>query len=187
MKFIKIFSLSVILTACLLGCKKNEDITFEDTIVEIDWASFNARTSGYPFTLFTRVPRETGRGVYNVANSFGGIDPPLTRTWPITDTIKMRINLVGRPQQVAQTFDVSVASTFTTGLEGGATTPGAHFELLSRQVIIPAGSNFGFCNWVVRNPGASNNLPVSVVFQLKGNSTIKVNENYQYIGWSITQ
>jgi hypothetical protein len=171
----------------LIGCKKNEDILFNEALVEIDWASFNTRTSGYPFTLFTRVPTEPGRGVYNSANTYGFTDPSLTRLWPTTDTIRMRINLVGKQMPTAQSFEMNVANTFTTAIEGSATTPGAHFQLIDRIVTIPTNSSFGFCRWVVRNPGITNNLPVTVVFQLKGNSEVKVSENYQYIGWSITQ
>lgn len=184
MKNILIFLLSIIV---LFGCKKNENITFEESLVEIDWAAYVAKTSGYPFTLFTRVPTEPGRGVFNAATSFGPADPLLLRTRPITDTIKMRINYVGKPQSTPQTFDISVATTYTTALEGTTNGTGVHFQLLDRQVTIPANSNFGFCRWVVRNPGVTNNLPVTVVFQLKGNGQAKVNENYQYIGWSIDQ
>jgi hypothetical protein len=169
----------------LSGCIKNDEIIITRNEVEIDWAAFNARTSGYPFTLFTRVPREPGRGVYNTANSYGGIDPVLSRTY--ADTIRMRINLTGPQLSTAQTFSVGVEAAFTTGVEGAAGAPGAHFQLIDRTVTIPANSSFGFCRWVVRNPGVTNNIPVTVCFKLSGNSEIKVAENYQYIGWSITQ
>ncbi len=173
----------------IASCKKNENITFEESLVEIDWASFVARTSGYPFTLFTRVPTEPGRGVYNTANAYGFVDPLLVRARPITDTIRMRINLVGRQQTTAQTFEMRVAPTYTTAIEGSTNGTGAHFQLLDRTVTIPANSSFGFCRWVVRNPSltTTNNIPVTVVFQLLGNGQTKVNENYQYIGWSIDQ
>jgi hypothetical protein len=170
-----------------ISCKKNEDIIFEEALVEIDWASYVAKTSGYPFTLFTRVPTEPGRAVYNAANAYGFTDPLLLRSRPITDTIRMRINLVGKQQPTAQTFEMTVAPTYTTALEGATNGSGVHFQLLDRTVTIPANSSFGFCRWVVRNPGVTNNLPVTVVFQLKGNAQTKVNENYQYIGWSIDQ
>lgn len=171
----------------LYSCKKDENIVFQESIVEIDWASFIARTSGYPFTIFTRVPSEPGRAPYNTANAYGVVDPLLLRTRPNTDTIRMRINLVGKQQPTAQSFEVTVAPTFTTGIEGATNNSGAHFQLIDRTVVIPANSSFGFCRWVVRNPGVTNNIPVTVVFQLKGNSQTKVNENYQYIGWSIDQ
>jgi len=167
------------------SCVKNEDTVFTQPLVEIDWATYNARTSGYPFTLFTRVPQEPGRGVYNSANSYGGIDPVLARTY--TDTIRMRINLVGPQMSSAQTFQMRVAQEFTTAKEGSATTPGAHFELIDKTVTIPANQSYGFARWVVRNPGPTNNLPVTVVFQLVGNSAVPVSENFQYIGWSINQ
>ena len=179
----------------LYSCKKDENIVFQENLVEIDWASYVARTSGYPFTIFQRVPTEPGRAVYNVpftGSSSAGIfnvpaDPSLVRSRLNTDTIRMRINLVGKQQPSAQNFEVTVAPTFTTALEGVTNNSGVHFQLIDRTVIIPANSSFGFCRWVVRNPGITNNLPVTVVFQLKGNSQTKVNENYQYIGWSIDQ
>jgi hypothetical protein len=183
------FKISIIVFTILtfISCKKNEDITFQDALVEIDWASYVAKTSGYPFTLFTRVPTEPGRAVYNTANAYGFTDPALVRARLITDTIRMRINLVGKQQPTAQTFEMTVAPTYTTALEGATNGSGVHFELIDRVVTIPANSSFGFCRWVVRNPGVTNNLPVTVVFQLKGNTQTKVNENYQYIGWSIDQ
>lgn len=181
----------------LVSCKKDENIVFDEAIVEIDWASYTARTSGYPFTLYTRVPTEPGRGVYTAAFSITtplGIttvpaDPLLLRTRPIIDTIRMRINLVGKQQPTAQTFEMTVAPTYTTAIEGTTNGTGAHFQLIDRTVTIPANSSFGFCRWVVRNPSSTttNNIPVTVVFQLKGNGQTKVNENYQYIGWSIDQ
>jgi hypothetical protein len=177
----------VFIVLTFLSCKKNEDIIFEEAFVEIDWASYVAKTSGYPFTLFTRVPTEPGRAVYNSANANGFTDPLLLRARPITDTIRMRINLVGKQQSAAQNFEMTVAPTYTTALEGSTNGTGVHFELLDRVVTIPANSSFGFCRWVVRNPGVTNNLPVTVVFQLKGNAQTKVNDNFQYIGWSIDQ
>jgi hypothetical protein len=169
----------------LSSCVKNDDILLTRNEVEIDWAAFNARTSGYPFTLFTRVPQEPGRGVYNSANAYGGIDPILNRSF--TDTIRMRINLTGSQLSTAQTFEMRVEPTFTTAIEGTAGAPGAHFQLIDRTVTIPANSSFGFCRWVVRNPGVTNNLPVTVCFRLVGNSQINVAENFKFIGWSITQ
>jgi hypothetical protein len=169
----------------LSGCIKNEDILMTRNEVEIDWAAFNARTGGYPFTLFARVPQEPGRGVYNTANSYGGIDPLLTRTY--ADTIRMRINLTGPQLSTAQTFEMRVDPTYTTAVEGAAGTAGAQFQLIDRTVTIPANSSFGFCRWVVRNPGAANVIPVTVCFRLVGNNQIKVAENFQYIGWSIAQ
>ena len=187
MKILNQFILASFSIFLLYSCKKDEKIVFQENLVEIDWASYIAKTSGYPFTLFTRVPSEPGRAPYNTANSYGITDPLLLRTRPNTDTIRMRINLVGKQQPSAQNFDIIVAPTFTTAVEGTTNNSGAHFQLIDRTVTIPANSSFGFCRWVVRNPGVTNNLPVSVVFQLKGNSQTKVNENFQYIGWSIDQ
>ena len=183
--FILFFSISAVFASCI----KNDDTVFTQPLVEIDWSTYNARTSGYPFPLLTRVPQEPGRGVITSNLIYGTgaavTDPVLSRTY--TDTIRMRINLVGPQMSTAQTFQMRVAQEFTTGKEGSATTPGAHFELIDKTVTIPANQSFGFARWVVRNPGPTNNLPVNVVFQLVGNGAVPVNENYQYIGWSITQ
>lgn len=186
MKTIKINSFIVAIIATLVvGCAKNEDITFTKSQVEWDAASFNARTSGYPFTLLTRVPLEFGRGVYNVANSYGGIDPVLNRMYP--DTVRMRVNLVSALKPNAETFNVFVDNTFTTATSGALGAPGAHFQLVDNTVTVPAGSSFGIVRWVVRNPGATNNIPVTVVFRLAGNSSVPVSQNFQYVGWSIAQ
>jgi hypothetical protein len=175
---INILMLVGVVFVTLSGCIKNEEIIITRNEVEIDWASYHARTSGYPFTLMLRVPREPGRAQL-------AADPLLSRTF--ADTIRMRINLTGPQLPTAQTFEMRVDPSYTTGIEGAAGAPGAHFQLIDRTVTIPANSSFGFCRWVVRNPGQANVIPITVSFRLVGNAQIKVAENYQYIGWSIPQ
>lgn len=170
----------------LSSCIKQDDIVFEGTTVEIDWATYNARTSGYPFALLTRVPQEAGRGVITSNLLGGAIDPALTRTYGTSapafkDTITMRVNLVGRQLSTAQTFQMGIAPTFTTGVAG------VHYALVDNSVTIPANSSFGFFRWRVLNPGPTNGIPVNVVFQLRGNGTIPVSENFQYLGFQISQ
>ena len=185
-KTFNILTVAFVLLVSFSSCIKDKNIVFESAQVEIDWATYNARSAGYPFPLLTRVPQEPGRGVIT-SNLIGypNIDPSLTRLYasaaPFTDTVSMRINLVGRQLSTAQTFTVQVANTFTTAVSG------VHYLLVDNTVTIPANSNFGFCRWRVLNPGPTNGIPVNLVFELKGNATIPVSENYKYIGWQIAQ
>lgn len=179
------FSAVLFAAFSLSSCIKQDDIIFEGTTVEIDWSTYNARTAGFPFPLLTRVPQEPGRGVItsNLAGT-ASIDPLLSRTYASTvgtDTITMRVNLVGRQLSTAQTFQLGVASSFTTAVQG------VHFALVDNSVTIPANSSFGFYRWRVLNPGPTNGIPVNLVFQLRGNGSIPVSENFQYIGWQISQ
>lgn len=184
------------------SCTKNEDKVYDDQpLVEWDAATYNARTSGFPFPLLTRVPQDYGRGVYASAQQSGSTatpaDPLLTRTFTpggtatTADTITMRVNLVGRQMDHAQTFRVTVDPNFSTAVEG------VHYMLLkpdntatqgSTTVVIPANSSFGYMRWRVLNPGPATPgaIPtVNLVFKLSGNSEVAVSENYQYIGWGI--
>jgi hypothetical protein len=179
------FSAVLFAAFSLSSCIKQDDVVFEGTTVEIDWATYNARTAGFPFPLLIRVPQEPGRGV--ITSNLSGsstIDPALTRTYASTvgtDTITMRVNLVGRQLSTAQTFSMGVASAFTTAVQG------VHFALVDNSVTIPANSSFGFFRWRVLNPGPTNGIAVNLVFQLRGNGSIPVSENFQYLGWQIGQ
>ncbi|RYY88753.1 MAG: DUF4843 domain-containing protein [Chitinophagaceae bacterium] len=199
MKKIKsIFPLLLVL-ATFSSCVKNEDKVYDaQPLVEFDAATFNARTSGYPFPLLNRVPQAYGRNVFTAATAYGmPADPPLSRTYsplaPATsgDTITMRVNLVGPQMGSDQTFPVTIERNFSTAIEG------VHYTLLSPSgaavtgsttVTIPANSSFGYVRWRVLNPGPApaGSIPtVNVVFRLGGNGEVAASENYQYIGWNI--
>ncbi|TCZ71007.1 DUF4843 domain-containing protein [Flaviaesturariibacter aridisoli] len=178
--------------ATFSACTKNEDKVFDSQpLVEWDAATYNARTSGYPFPLLTRVPQAYGRNVFTSATAYGApADPALTRLYvapapaTTTDTVTMRVNLVGPQMDHAQTFAVSVEPNFSTAVEG------THYMLIDRTVTIPAHSSFGYARWRVLNPGplTPGGIPtVNVVFQLSGNSEVLASENYKYIGWGIAQ
>ena len=181
-RILNIVTVAVVLFS-FASCMKKQEIVYErQPIVEWDWATYNARTAGYPFTLLNRVPTAPGRQVYTGTQSGGAsADPALTRTY--TDTIRMRVNLVGPQMGTAQTFPVTVNPTFTTAVAG------THYTLVDNSVTIPANSNFGFVRWVTRNPGtpAAGTLPVQLVFEIGGNGTVDVSENYKYLGWIIAQ
>jgi hypothetical protein len=189
-------SLLAIFTGAILltSCKKDEDITFQDTFIEFDAATYNGRAAGLPFPILTRNPLVPGRAIIATATTTPvtlipiPADPILTRTsTTANDTIRLRVNLVGAQRSTAETFAVKVNSTFSTAVEGAFGTPGAHFDLIDETVTIPAGSSYGTVRWVVRNPGFSSTLNPLVVFQLVGNSNIKASENFQFIGFSISQ
>ncbi|GAB4093871.1 DUF4843 domain-containing protein [Flaviaesturariibacter terrae] len=190
MKKIKALLPLLLVLATFSSCIKNKDKVYDaQPLVEWDAATYNARTSGYPFPLLTRVPQAYGRNVFTSATAYGApADPALTRTYvppaPATsgDTITMRVNLVGPQMDHAQTFSVGVEPNFSTAVEG------THFMLLDRTFTIPANSSFGYVRWRVLNPGAfvAGSIPtVNVVFKLNGNSEVAASENYQYIGWNI--
>jgi hypothetical protein len=174
----------LLLAALFTSCKKenSEDIIFGDTVVELDAATFNGRATGLPFPILTRNLLGYGRAVST------SIDPVITRTYTTaTDTLRVRVNLVGAQRSNPETFSVAVNAAFSTAIEGGFGAPGAHFELIDKTVTIPANSSFGIFRWVVRNPGFPNTLSPLVVFQLLGNANVPVSQNFQYLGYSISQ
>lgn len=189
--------LSILFTAGVAlffsSCTKQDDPVFDSpTTIELDLATFTARTSGFPFPIVNRVPLAFGRQVYTSTQAGGApADPALTRTWLTSnpnaatqrDTVYMRVNLVGPQRSQAQTFTAKVNTSFTTGTEG------THFELVDKTFTIPANSSFGFVRWRVLNPGLPPvpGVSIQVVFDIVGNSEIKANPNYQTLGWLIAQ
>ena len=174
-KYISILSLALSISLLLSSCIKNDDIKWGGSVVEFDVAAYTTKSGGLPFPLVNRVPRGYGRAL-------GGLDSTITAR-AVTDTIRMRINLVGAQKSTPQTVTVRVSSNFSTAV------PGTHFDLLDTQIIIPANSSFGFARWVIRNPGPPvvAGTTVQVVFELIGNSEIQASENFKYVGWLISQ
>lgn len=174
-KYSSILSFALILSLFLSSCIKNEDIVWSGSVAEFDVAAYTSKSGGLPFPLVNRVPTGYGRAL-------GALDP-VTTTRSVTDTIRMRINLVGAQKSTAQTLTVRVASNFSTAV------PGTHFDLIDTQVTIPANSSFGFARWVIRNPGppAVTGTSVQAVFELVGNSEVQASENFKYVGWLISQ
>jgi hypothetical protein len=189
--------LSILLTAGVAlffsSCIKQDDPVFDSpATIELDLATFTARTGGFPFPIVNRVPQAFGRQVYTGTQAGGApADPVLSRTWLTSnpraatqgDTVYMRVNLVGLQKSQAQTFTAKVNTSFTTGTEG------THFELVDKSFTIPANSSFGFVRWRVLNPGAPAVAGVSfqVVFDIVGNGEVSANPNYQTLGWLIAQ
>lgn len=180
------------------GCIKQDDPVFDSpTTIELDLATFTARTGGFPFPIVNRVPLAFGRQVYTGTQAGGAsADPLLTRNWGVVgnananpniltqgDTVYMRVNLVGAQRSSASTFTCRVNTSFTTAVAG------THFQLVDQTFTIPANSNFGIIRWKVLNPGtpAIPGLSVQVVFDIVGNSEIKTNPNFQTLGWLISQ
>ncbi len=175
------------------GCIKQDEPVFNSAPqIELDLATFTARTGGFPFPIVNRVPQAFGRQVYTGTQAGGvGADPLLSRTWLTSnpravtqgDTVYMRVNLVGAQRSAVSTFTCRVNTSFTTAVAG------THFQLVDPTFTIPANSNFGIVRWKVLNPGAPAipGLTVQLVFDIVGNSEVSVNPNFQSLGWLITQ
>jgi hypothetical protein len=173
----KIFLLLPMLAILFAACTKNKDVVYNhDPVVEWDAATYTAKSGGLPFPLLTRNQLTYGRAALTT-------DPSLTRSIASpSDTVRLRVNLVGAQMNAAQTFDVRVSQGFTTAIEG------THFQLIDNKVTIPAGESFGYARWKVLNPGAApaGTLPtVNVVLELVGNGAVKASENYKYVGFNI--
>lgn len=180
------------------GCIKQDEPVFNSAPqIELDLATFTARTGGFPFPIVNRVAQAFGRQVYTAGQAGGAAaDPLLTRNWGVVgnaaanpriatqgDTVYMRVNLVGAQRSAASTFTCVVNTSFTTAVSG------THFQLVDQTFTIPANSNFGIVRWKVLNPGAPAipGLTVQLVFNIVGNSDVSVNPNFQSLGWLITQ
>jgi hypothetical protein len=176
-KYINSFGLLAALVLIFTGCTKLNEPIFTDGLIEFDAAAYHSKAVGFPFPLLNRVPRGFGRATSTAMD-------PVTTTRTTTDTVRMRINLVGPQRTSAETVTVRVSSTFTTAIEG------THFDLLDKTVTIPANSSFGIARWVIRNPGAppaGSPTTVQVIFELVGNESLRPSENFKYVGWTIAQ
>ena len=176
-RYINGISLIALFSLVITGCTKLKEPVFTDGLVEFDAAAYHAKSGGFPFPLLNRVPAGFGRA------TSAAMDPVLTaRT--TTDTVRMRINIVGAQRTTAETVSLKVSTTFSTAIEG------THFDLIDKTVTIPANSSFGIARWVIRNPGApavGAPATVQVIFELQGNESLKPSENFKYVGWTISQ
>jgi hypothetical protein len=153
----------------MVGCIKQNDLTFKGLQVEFDAASWNARGAGVTWPVLSRVP-PYGMPVANA-------DPLITRT---SGTIRFRVNLIGAQQSTAQTINYSVVAASTTAVSG------THFTIPG-TLTIPANSSFGEAVINVLNPGVSSATPVNLVLEVTGNSTIKAATELNKIGLVISQ
>jgi hypothetical protein len=153
----------------MVGCIKQNDLTFKGLQVEFDAASWNARGAGVTWPVLSRVP-PYGMPV-------AAADPLITRA---SGTIRFRVNLIGAQQATAQTINYSVVAASTTAVSG------THFTIPG-TLTIPANSSFGEAVINVLNPGVSSTTPVNLVLEVTGNSTIKAATELNKIGLVISQ
>jgi hypothetical protein len=153
----------------MVGCIKQDDLTFKGLQVEFDAASWNARGAGVTWPVLNRVP-PYGMPV-------AAADPLITRA---SGTIRFRVNLIGAQQTTAQTINYSVVAASTTAVSG------THFTIPG-TLTIPANSSFGEAVINVLNPGVSSATPVNLVLEVTGNSTIKAATELNKIGLVISQ
>lgn len=153
----------------MVGCIKQNDLTFKGLQVEFDAASWNARGAGVTWPVLSRVP-PYGMPV-------AATDPLITRA---SGTIRFRVNLIGAQQSTAQTINYSVVAASTTAVSG------THFTIPG-TLTIPANSSFGEAVINVLNPGVSSATPVNLVLEVTGNSTIKAATELNKIGLVISQ
>lgn len=163
--------LTLVLSAWTLvfsSCVKNEEILFTGLVVEWDGATYNARSSGKEYTLFTRVPLYGGA----VNNS----QPLITRK---SGTVKLRVNLVGEQRGTATEIGYRVVATETTAVAGTHYTTGS-------TVVIPANSSFGEVEVKILDAGAAAGVK-TLVLELTGNTEIQPSNRHKQIGLSINQ
>lgn len=153
----------------MVGCIKQNDLSFKGLQVEFDAASWNARGAGVTWPVLNRVP-PYGMPV-------AATDPLISRT---SGTIRFRVNLIGAQQNTAQTINYSVVAASTTAVSG------THFTIPG-TITIPANSSFGEAVINVLNPGVSSATPVNLVLEVTGNSTIKAATELNKIGLVISQ
>lgn len=158
----------------MVGCIKQNDLTFKGLQVEFDAASWNARGAGVTWPVLSRVP-PYGMPVVNAPAA--SADPLITRT---SGTIRFRVNLIGAQQSTAQTINYSVVAASTTAVSG------THFTIPG-TLTIPANSSFGEAVINILNPGVSSATPVNLVLEVTGNSTIKAATELNKIGLVISQ
>lgn len=153
----------------MVGCIKQDDLSFKGLQVEFDAASWNARGAGVTWPVLNRVPPYG----MPVATS----DPLISRA---SGTIRFRVNLIGPQQTTAQTINYSVVAASTTAVSG------THFTIPG-TITIPANNSFGEAVINILNPGVSSATPVNLVLEVTGNSTIKPATELNKIGLVISQ
>lgn len=183
MKNIKLCTIFLGLTVLLLSsCIKNELITFENTVIEFDAATYNAKASGQVYPLLTRVPgygraTRTAAVAATTLSPAAPADPLLTRS---SGTVNFRVNLVGPQRNEPITLNYRVVASGTTAVANVHYTTGT-------SVTIQPNSSFGEVSVQILNPGVASATPVILILELQETGAVKVSENFKTIGLSIAQ
>lgn len=163
------------------ACIENNEITFQDTVVEFDAATFNSKASGQVYPLLTRVPgygRATRTSVIaaTTLSPAAPADPLLNR---ISGLVKFRVNLVGAQRGTDIVLNYKVLPTSTA-------ISGTHYST-ANTVTIPANSSYGEVSVQIVNALITSTTPVLLVLQLEAANGVNVSENFKTIGLSIAQ
>lgn len=174
--------LTVVVAAIVVtmsSCIKQIEKTFTgQPVVEFDAAVLNPVTPPYNYPVLLRIPPY---GLPSVtANS------PIVITRTMTDTVKLRVNLVGAHRNQDEVISYRVLTDVTPASPNLLAVAGTHFTT-GTSFTIPARSSFGEVFIIVRNPGTSSTNPREVHLELMGNSNIKPSENYKRIAIRIAQ
>jgi len=161
--------IAICLTVLLSACIKNDPVIFEDSQVEFDAATWNAKAAGLTYPILTRVPA--------IGTNTTTAQPAITRS---SGSFTIRVNLVGPQRNVDTEFAYRVVAAESTAVAG------THYSAFSGTGTIPANSSFGTITVNVLNPGPSSGS-VLLVLELIDNVNFKAAVNYAKIGLSISQ
>ena len=188
----------------LSACIKNEDVTFQNRVAEIDQTTYNANASGLTYPILTRIPA-MGRAVAAIC--------PDSVLRKFSGTMRLRINLVGPQSSKEETVGystfaapVTTATIPATILAGGACTTaqaparaaaalpvitgvaGTHYTLAGAagKITIPANSSFGYLDIQLLN-GASSANAAFIGIRLDSTGSVLPNFNYRDIGILVDQ
>ena len=179
-----VFFLSL-LTLGFSSCIKNEEIVFEDTVVEFDAATYNAKASGQVYPLLTRVPgygraTRTSNVAATALSPAALADPLLTRS---SGLVKFRVNLVGPQRNSDIVMNYTVLPAVAPAISA---VSGTHYTT-GNTVTIPANSSFGEISVQILNPGVASTTPVRLILQLETTNGVVASENFKTIALSIAQ
>jgi hypothetical protein len=199
------FYFSALLLIGLAGCIKNDKVTWQGKLAEIDLAVWNANGPGMTYPFVTRIPSP------NRALTPGCPDSTLRR---YAGTISVRVNLVGAQSAQDETVGYSIFTSPVTTVSFPATiakdsvkgcitaqTPsaaaatlnvintvaGTHYTALSGTVTITKGSSFGYITIPILNSGSTASTAAFLGIQLNNNGSVKPSVNYSQVGLFIDQ
>jgi hypothetical protein len=177
------------------GCIKNDPVIVSASFAEFDATALNANAAGLTYPILGRNP-----GYGRVANT---TDSTLRR---YTQTIKLRVNLVGpqsaKDETVGYTlFTTSPITTFAMPATITGQTPAASaatlnvslaiaatdFTTLSGTLTIPKNSSFGFLDLPILAKTATAGEGRFVGLTLNNSGSIKASVNYSQLGLVIDQ
>jgi hypothetical protein len=201
----KIFYFYALLVFGLVGCIKNDKVTWQGKFAEIDLTVWNANGPGVTYPFVTRIPSP------NRALTTGCPDSTLRR---YAGTISVRVNLVSAQSAQDETVGYTIFTSPVTTVSFPATigvnaalgcataqspaaaaatlnvvnaVAGTHYTALSGTVTITKGSSFGYITIPILNSGSTASTAVFLGIQLNNNGSVKASTNYSQVGLFIDQ